>query len=160
MYNSALKPGPMATTTYNPSAPPILHFCRLLDVCPPDRRRTGHFQRCRAFRPDWPLSYGSLTPPMVGGIRYEHSHRADCRRSWRCSPSCWPFGSGKRTNAAGSAGSAWRRSSASSRKPFSAGKSCASCCITGCPVMHACFAQIVFAALVEHRGVHQPLVDR
>lgn len=25
--------------------------------------------------PDWPLSYGSVTPPMVGGIRYEHSHR-------------------------------------------------------------------------------------
>ena len=25
--------------------------------------------------PDWPLSYGSLTPPMIGGIRYEHSHR-------------------------------------------------------------------------------------
>lgn len=25
--------------------------------------------------PDWPLSYGSLTPPMVGGIFYEHSHR-------------------------------------------------------------------------------------
>ncbi len=25
--------------------------------------------------PDWPLSYGTLTPPMVGGIRYEHSHR-------------------------------------------------------------------------------------
>jgi cytochrome c oxidase assembly protein subunit 15 len=25
--------------------------------------------------PDWPLSYGSLTPPMVGGIAYEHSHR-------------------------------------------------------------------------------------
>lgn len=25
--------------------------------------------------PDWPLSYGSLTPPMVGGIVYEHSHR-------------------------------------------------------------------------------------
>ncbi len=25
--------------------------------------------------PDWPLSYGSLTPPMVGGIRYEHTHR-------------------------------------------------------------------------------------
>ena len=20
--------------------------------------------------PDWPLAYGSLTPPMVGGIRY------------------------------------------------------------------------------------------
>jgi heme a synthase len=25
--------------------------------------------------PDWPLSYGSLMPPMVGGIFYEHSHR-------------------------------------------------------------------------------------
>ncbi len=25
--------------------------------------------------PDWPLSYGSLMPPMVGGIRLEHSHR-------------------------------------------------------------------------------------
>ena len=25
--------------------------------------------------PDWPLSYGTLSPPMVGGIRFEHSHR-------------------------------------------------------------------------------------
>jgi heme a synthase len=25
--------------------------------------------------PDWPLSYGSVNPPMVGGIVYEHSHR-------------------------------------------------------------------------------------
>jgi heme a synthase len=25
--------------------------------------------------PDWPLSYGTLNPPMVGGIAYEHSHR-------------------------------------------------------------------------------------
>ena len=25
--------------------------------------------------PDWPLAYGSLTPPMVGGIRYEFAHR-------------------------------------------------------------------------------------
>ncbi len=25
--------------------------------------------------PDWPLSYGSLLPPMVGGIRFEHAHR-------------------------------------------------------------------------------------
>ncbi len=25
--------------------------------------------------PDWPLSYGSVTPPMVGGIVYEHTHR-------------------------------------------------------------------------------------
>lgn len=25
--------------------------------------------------PDWPLSYGMLFPPMVGGIFYEHGHR-------------------------------------------------------------------------------------
>jgi len=25
--------------------------------------------------PDWPLSYGSLMPPMVGGVFYEHGHR-------------------------------------------------------------------------------------
>ena len=25
--------------------------------------------------PDWPTSYGGFTPPMVGGIVYEHSHR-------------------------------------------------------------------------------------
>src|SRR5438477_8167502 len=25
--------------------------------------------------PDWPLSYGKLFPPMVGGIFYEHGHR-------------------------------------------------------------------------------------
>ena len=25
--------------------------------------------------PDWPLSYGTVFPPMVGGIRFEHTHR-------------------------------------------------------------------------------------
>jgi heme a synthase len=25
--------------------------------------------------PDWPLSYGMVMPPMVGGVRYEHGHR-------------------------------------------------------------------------------------
>ncbi len=25
--------------------------------------------------PDWPLSYGGLMPPMVGGVFYEHGHR-------------------------------------------------------------------------------------
>jgi len=25
--------------------------------------------------PDWPLSYGKFFPPMIGGIRFEHTHR-------------------------------------------------------------------------------------
>src|SRR5512140_1681351 len=25
--------------------------------------------------PDWPLSYGMLMPPMVGGVFFEHGHR-------------------------------------------------------------------------------------
>jgi cytochrome c oxidase assembly protein subunit 15 len=25
--------------------------------------------------PDWPLSYGKLMPPMVGGVFFEHGHR-------------------------------------------------------------------------------------
>ena len=25
--------------------------------------------------PDWPLAYGKIIPPMVGGIRYEFTHR-------------------------------------------------------------------------------------
>src|SRR6266568_8472160 len=25
--------------------------------------------------PDWPLSYGMVFPPMIGGIFYEHGHR-------------------------------------------------------------------------------------
>ena len=25
--------------------------------------------------PDWPLAYGKLVPPLVGGIRFEYTHR-------------------------------------------------------------------------------------
>ena len=25
--------------------------------------------------PDWPLSYGTFFPPMIGGVFYEHGHR-------------------------------------------------------------------------------------
>src|ERR1700730_5531596 len=25
--------------------------------------------------PDWPLAYGRLVPPLVGGIRFEYAHR-------------------------------------------------------------------------------------
>jgi len=32
-------------------------------------------QRRRTFHSDWPLAYGSMVPPLVGGIRYEYGHR-------------------------------------------------------------------------------------
>src|SRR5271170_7485755 len=25
--------------------------------------------------PDWPLAYGKIIPPLIGGIRYEYAHR-------------------------------------------------------------------------------------
>ncbi len=54
--------------------------------------------------PDWPLSYGSLTPPMVGGIRFEHSHRliAGGLGLLFHSPGC--IGVAQERNAAGCAG--------------------------------------------------------
>jgi protoheme IX farnesyltransferase len=50
--------------------------------------------------PDWPLSYGTWFPPMVGGIRFEHGHRmiaglvglmilALALRVWRREPRRW-----------------------------------------------------------------------
>ena len=50
--------------------------------------------------PDWPLSYGMLFPPMVGGILYEHGHRmvatfVGCLTlilaiwTWRREPRAW-----------------------------------------------------------------------
>ena len=50
--------------------------------------------------PDWPLSYGTLFPPMVGGILYEHTHRVVAAFVglltavlaawlWKCEPRRW-----------------------------------------------------------------------
>ncbi|MCH8077434.1 MAG: heme A synthase [SAR324 cluster bacterium] len=50
--------------------------------------------------PDWPLAYGQLFPPMVGGIFYEHGHRLIAATVgllailtagwlWRCEPRAW-----------------------------------------------------------------------
>ena len=98
--------------------------------------------------PDWPLSYGTLNPPMVGGIFYEHSHRL----------------------IAGALGIftiilaivVWR----SDQRPwlrwfsvFAVLGVLAQAVLGGqvvrqllhywLPVMHACFAQLVFAALIS-----------
>jgi cytochrome c oxidase assembly protein subunit 15 len=49
--------------------------------------------------PDWPLAYGSLTPPMVGGIRYEFTHRviATCIGLLAIGLSAWLWKAEKRS---------------------------------------------------------------
>lgn len=98
--------------------------------------------------PDWPLSYGTLNPPMVGGILYEHSHRL----------------------IAGALGiftiilaiAVWMTDERRWLRWFSViavlgvvaqallgGQVVRQLLHYWLPVMHACFAQIVFAALIS-----------
>ncbi len=50
----------------------VLAFCTFLLICAGGLvTSTGSGLSV----PDWPLSYGKLMPPMVGGILYEHGHR-------------------------------------------------------------------------------------
>src|ERR1700688_3207436 len=74
MYNSPLGLGPM-TTTY----PPSVHKFAIFVVCWTILRLIAGAlvtsNEAALSVPDWPLSYGTLTPAMVGGIRFEHSHR-------------------------------------------------------------------------------------
>ncbi len=98
--------------------------------------------------PDWPLSYGSLTPPMVGGIRYEHSHRVIAGVLGLLSIAL--------------AVAVWAKDERRWLRWFSviAVLGIAAQAVLGgevvrqllhywLPVMHACFAQIVFAALLS-----------
>jgi cytochrome c oxidase assembly protein subunit 15 len=97
--------------------------------------------------PDWPLSYGSLTPPMVGGIRYEHSHRVIAGALGLLSIALAIL--------------VWVKDQRRWLRWFSiiAVVGIAAQAVLGgevvrqllhywLPVMHACFAQIVFAALL------------
>ena len=63
------------TTAYNPG---VHKFAIFLAVCTFGLLIAGALVTSNDAAlsvPDWPLSYGTLTPPMVGGIRYEHTHR-------------------------------------------------------------------------------------
>jgi cytochrome c oxidase assembly protein subunit 15 len=98
--------------------------------------------------PDWPLSYGTLTPPMVGGIRYEHSHRviAGVLGLLSIVLAVWVWAKDERrwlrwfsvTAVAGIAAQA-----------VLGGEVVRQLLHYWLPVMHACFAQIVFAALLS-----------
>ena len=97
--------------------------------------------------PDWPLSYGTLTPPMVGGIRFEHSHRviAGLLGIFALILAIWIFKIEKRN---------WLRWFAAIAvlgivaQGILGGEVVRQLLHYWLPVMHACFAQIVFAALL------------
>ena len=98
--------------------------------------------------PDWPLSYGTLTPPMVGGIRYEHSHRviAGVLGLLSIVLAVWVWAKDERR---------WLRwfsviaVAGIGAQAVLGGEVVRQLLHYWLPVMHACFAQIVFAALLS-----------
>lgn len=97
--------------------------------------------------PDWPLSYGTLTPPMIGGIRYEHTHRviagvlavltlALAIVIWRADKRRWLRWFGVIALAAVLV------------QAVLGGEVVRQLLRYWLPVMHACFAQLFFAAVV------------
>ncbi|MDQ1411141.1 MAG: heme a synthase [Acidobacteriaceae bacterium] len=98
--------------------------------------------------PDWPLSYGTLTPPMVGGIRYEHSHRVIAAVLGILSIvlAVWVWAKDERR---------WLRwfsviaVAGIAAQGVLGGEVVRQLLHYWLPVAHACFAQIVFAALLS-----------
>jgi cytochrome c oxidase assembly protein subunit 15 len=98
--------------------------------------------------PDWPLSYGTFTPPMVGGIRYEHSHRviAGVLGILSIILAVWVWAKDERR---------WLRwfsviaVAGIAAQAVLGGEVVRQLLHYWLPVMHACFAQIVFAALLS-----------
>jgi heme a synthase len=65
----------MSSGTYNPS---LHRFTVLMSVLTGGLLTAGALVTSNDAGlsiPDWPLAYGSMVPPLVGGIRYEYGHR-------------------------------------------------------------------------------------
>jgi cytochrome c oxidase assembly protein subunit 15 len=97
--------------------------------------------------PDWPTSYGTFTPPMVGGIVYEHSHRViagilgvlliiEAMVIWRKEERRW-----LRWFALAAVGGVVAQA-------ILGGQVVIQLLHYWLPVWHACFAQIMFAAIL------------
>src|SRR5712692_10726935 len=98
--------------------------------------------------PDWPTSYGTFTPPMYGGIFYEHSHRliagalgilliVEAVVIWRYEERRW-----LRWFALAAVGGVVAQA-------ILGGQVVIQLLHYWLPVLHACFAQIVFAAVLS-----------
>ena len=97
--------------------------------------------------PDWPTSYGTFTPPMYGGIFYEHSHRliagalgilliVEAVVIWRYEERRW-----LRWFALAAVGGVVAQA-------ILGGQVVIQLLHYWLPVLHACFAQIMFAAIL------------
>jgi cytochrome c oxidase assembly protein subunit 15 len=98
--------------------------------------------------PDWPTSYGTFTPPMYGGIFYEHSHRLiagalgilliiEAVVIWRYEERRW-----LRWFALAAVGGVVAQA-------ILGGQVVIQLLHYWLPVLHACFAQIMFAAILS-----------
>jgi cytochrome c oxidase assembly protein subunit 15 len=147
MYNPPLGLGPM-TTTYHPSVHRFAIFvvCWTILLLLAGALVTSN--EAALSVPDWPLSYGTLTPPMVGGIRYEHSHRVIAGVLGLLSVvlAVWVWAKDERR---------WLRwfsviaVAGIAAQAVLGGEVVRQLLHYWLPVMHACFAQIVFAALLS-----------
>ena len=110
--------------------------------------------------PDWPLAYGKLMPPMVGGILYEHGHRMIAALvsffvGLQAGVLLW--GEPRRKREAASASS---RSGRSSRRRSSEGLTVLLLLPPAVSSAHAGLAQIVFALDGDDRPDDVPELDR
>jgi heme a synthase len=147
MYNPPLGLGPM-TTTYHPSVHKFAIFVVFWTILLLIAGALVTSNEAALSVPDWPLSYGTLTPPMVGGIRYEHSHRviAGVLGLLSIVLAVWVWAKGERR---------WLRwfsviaVAGIAAQAVLGGEVVRQLLHYWLPVMHACFAQIVFAALLS-----------
>jgi cytochrome c oxidase assembly protein subunit 15 len=147
MYNPPLGLGPM-TTTYHPSVHRFAVFvvCWTILLLVAGALVTSN--EAALSVPDWPLSYGTLTPPMVGGIRYEHSHRVIAAVLGLLSIvlAVWVWAKDERR---------WLRwfsviaVAGIAAQGILGGEVVRQLLHYWLPVAHACFAEIVFAALLS-----------
>ena len=147
MYNPPLGLGPM-TTTYHPSVHRFAIFVVCWTILLLIAGALVTSNEAALSVPDWPLSYGTLTPPMVGGIRYEHSHRviAGVLGLLSIVLAVWVWAKDERR---------WLRwfsviaVAGIAAQAVLGGEVVRQLLHYWLPVMHACFAQIVFAALLS-----------
>jgi cytochrome c oxidase assembly protein subunit 15 len=97
--------------------------------------------------PDWPLSYGMLMPPMVGGVFYEHGHRLAAATVGLLTLvlAVWTTGDERRR---GVRGLAWGALAAVVAQGLLGGLTVLYLLPPAVSVLHACLAQTFFCLII------------